>query len=83
VVYRSSIIFPLTIDAPQNYDDPSTLFNASLRWTESSDRFYVEVVGRNIADRLYRVQRADIFFGGVYESFGAPATVEARIGFKF
>jgi iron complex outermembrane receptor protein len=83
VVYRSSIIFPLTLDAPQNYDDPSTLFNASLRWTEPSDRFYLEVVGRNIADRLYRVQRADIFFGGVYESFGAPATVEARIGFKF
>jgi len=83
VVYRSSIIFPLTIDAPQNFDDPSTLFNASLRWTEPSDRFYLEVVGRNIADRLYRVQRADIFYGGVYESFGAPATVEARIGFKF
>lgn len=83
VVYRSSIIFPLTIDAPQNFDGPSTLFNASVRWTEPSDRFYVELVGRNIGNKLYRVQRADVFFSGVYESFGAPRTVEARIGFKF
>ncbi len=83
VVHRSSIIFPLTLDAPERSDEASTLVNATLRWTEPGDRFYVEVVGRNIFNDLYRVQRADVFFSGVYDSFGAPRTIEGRIGFRF
>lgn len=83
ITHRSSIIFPLTIDAPINFDESATLFNATLRWTAPDKRYYVEVIGRNISDELVRVQRADVFFSGVYESFAPPATVEARIGFNF
>jgi iron complex outermembrane recepter protein len=82
-VYRSQIIFPLTIDAPENFDGPSSIYNATLRWTEPKKRYYLEVVGRNLGDALYRVQRGDVFFSGVYDSFGAPQTAEVRVGFNF
>ena len=82
-VYRSSIIFPLTLDAPQNFDDESGLVNASARLTLPGKKVYFEVLGRNLGDSLYRVQRADVFFSGVYDSFGAPRTFEARVGFNF
>ncbi len=82
-VYRSAIIFPLTLDAPQNFDRASSTVNATLRWTEPGKRFYIEGVGRNLSDTLTRVQRADVFFSGVYDSFAPPRTFEARVGFNF
>jgi iron complex outermembrane recepter protein len=82
-VYRTSIIFPLTLDAPNNFDRASHSVNATVRWTEPGKRFYVEVVGRNLGDYLTRVQRADVFFSGVYDSFAPPRTIEGRIGFNF
>jgi iron complex outermembrane receptor protein len=82
-VYRGKIIFPLTLDAPQNFDEKYGAINASVRWTEPNEKFYVEIIGRNLDDTLYRVQRADVFFSGVYDSFGPPRTVEARVGFSF
>lgn len=82
-VSRSRIIFPLTIDETQNFDEASSLVNATARWTAPGGNYYVEIVGRNLTDELYRVQRADIFFSGVYDSFGAPRTGEVRVGFNF
>ncbi|MFZ4604523.1 MAG: TonB-dependent receptor domain-containing protein, partial [Caulobacterales bacterium] len=82
-VYRDEIIFPLTIDAPQNFDDSAGLVNATVRWTAPGGRYYVEAVGRNLTDELYRTQRADVFFSGVYDSFGAPRTGEIRLGVAF
>lgn len=82
-VYRSKIIYPLTIDARENFDGPSGLYNATVRWSEPQKRFYVELIGRNLSDRIYNVQRADVFFSGVYESFGPPLTTEVRLGFNF
>jgi iron complex outermembrane receptor protein len=38
---------------------------------------------RNATDKLYRTMRADYPDGGVVESFGAPRTVEVRLGFKY
>lgn len=81
--YRDEIIFPLTIDAPQNFDESSGVINATARWTPSSARYYIEVIGRNLGDDLYRNQRADVFFSGVYDGFGAPRTGEVRLGFNF
>lgn len=81
--YRSEIIFPLTIDAPQNFDASSGVINATARWTAPKGGYYLEVIGRNLGDDLYRVQRADVFFSGVYDSFGPPRTGEVRLGFTF
>ncbi|MBU6373281.1 MAG: TonB-dependent receptor, partial [Alphaproteobacteria bacterium] len=81
--YRGEIIFPLTIDAPQNFDASSGVVNATARWTAPNGGYYVEVIGRNLGDDLYRVQRADVFFSGVYDSFGPPRTGEIRLGFNF
>ncbi|WP_157132629.1 TonB-dependent receptor [Novosphingobium nitrogenifigens] len=80
--YRSRIIFPFTYDATQNTDGPLGLVNATIRWTHPNGRFYVEGIGRNLTDKLYRVNREDFLPSEELEAFGAPRTVELRIGFK-
>jgi iron complex outermembrane receptor protein len=70
--YRSRIIFPFTYDATQNTDGPLGLVNATIRWTHPNGRFYVEGIGRNLTDKLYRVNREDFLPSEELEAF-APA----------
>jgi iron complex outermembrane receptor protein len=81
--YRSSVIFPLTLDQTNNKGEAYGLVNASLRWTAPKDAWYVQAGVLNATDKLYRTMRADYIFGGVVESFGAPRTYEVRLGFKY
>jgi iron complex outermembrane receptor protein len=81
--YRSSVIFPLTLDQVNNKGEDYGLVNASLRWTAPKDAWYVQAGVLNATDTLYRTMRADYIFGGVVESFGAPRTYELRLGFKY
>ena len=81
--YRSSVVFPLTLDQANNKGEAYGVVNASLRWTAPKDAWYLQGGVRNATDKLYRTMRADYTFGGVVESFGAPRTVEVRLGFKY
>jgi iron complex outermembrane receptor protein len=81
--YRSSVVFPLTLDQANNKGEAYGLVNASLRWTAPRDAWYMQAGVRNATDKLYRTMRADYTFGGVVESFGAPRTFEVRLGFKY
>ncbi len=81
--FRSKTIFPLSIDQTFNFDEASTLINATARWTPQSGRYYVELIGRNLGDELYRTQRSDVPGSSVFEGFGAPRTGEVRVGVKF
>ena len=81
--YRSSVVFPLTLDQANNKGEAYGVVNASLRWTAPKDAWYMQAGVRNATDKLYRTMRADYTFGGVVESFGAPRTVEVRLGFKY
>lgn len=83
LAYRGRIIFPLSIDQTFNFDEASTVVNATLRWTAPSESWYVELIGRNLSDDLYRTQRSDVPFANVFEGFGPPRTGELRVGFKF
>jgi iron complex outermembrane receptor protein len=80
--YRDRIIFPFTYDATLNTDGPLGMVNATLRWTEPNGRFYVEGIGRNLTDKLYRINREDFLPDQLMETFGAPRTFEVRVGFK-
>lgn len=81
--FRSSVIFPLTLDQANNKGEAYGVVNASLRWTAPKDAWYVQAGVLNATDKLYRTMRADYIFGGVVESFGAPRTYEVRLGFKY
>ena len=81
--YRSSVVFPLTLDQANNKGEAYGVVNASLRWTAPKDAWYLQGGVRNATDKLYRTMRADYTFGGVVESFGAPRTFEVRLGFKY
>lgn len=81
--YRSSVIFPLTLDQTNNKGEGYGLVNASLRWTAPKDAWYVQAGVMNATDKLYRTMRADYIFSSVVESFGAPRTYEMRLGFKY
>jgi iron complex outermembrane receptor protein len=81
--YRSSVIFPLTLDQVNNKGEAYGLVNATLRWTAPKDAWYLQAGVLNATNKLYRTMRADYIFGGVVESFGAPRTYEVRLGFKY
>jgi iron complex outermembrane receptor protein len=81
--YRSSVVFPLTLDQTNNKGEAYGLVNASLRWSAPKDAWYLQAGVRNATDKLYRTMRADYTFGGVVESYGAPRTYELRLGFKY
>jgi iron complex outermembrane receptor protein len=81
--YRSSVIFPLTLDQVNNKGEAYGLVNATVRWTAPKDAWYVQAGVLNATDKLYRTMRADYIFGSVVESFGAPRTYELRLGFKY
>ena len=81
--YRSSVVFPLTLDQVNNKGEAYGLVNASLRWSAPKDAWYLQAGVRNATDKLYRTMRADYIWGGVVESYGAPRTYELRLGFKY
>ena len=81
--YRSSVVFPLTLDQTNNKGEAYGLVNASLRWSAPKDAWYLQAGVRNATDKLYRTMRADYIWGGVVESYGAPRTYELRLGFKY
>ena len=81
--YRSSVVFPLTLDQANNKGEAYGLVNASLRWSAPKDAWYMQAGVRNATDKLYRTMRADYIWGGVVESYGAPRTYELRLGFKY
>jgi iron complex outermembrane receptor protein len=81
--YRSSVVFPLTLDQANNKGEANGLVNASLRWSAPKDAWYLQAGVRNATDKLYRTMRADYIWGGVVESYGAPRTYELRLGFKY
>ena len=81
--YRSSVVFPLTLDQANNKGEAYGLVNASLRWSAPKDAWYLQAGVRNATDKLYRTMRADYIWGGVVESYGAPRTYELRLGFKY
>ena len=80
--FRSSVIFPSTLDQTNKTGEACGLVNASMRWTAPRDAWYVQAGVLNATHKLYRTMRADCSLGGVVESFGAPRTREVRLGFE-
>jgi iron complex outermembrane recepter protein len=61
------------------------LYNARVAWSDSSDRFTVAVIGRNLSDEKYRTDAQEFSsVAGIRTSYwGAPRTVLVSLGAKF
>jgi iron complex outermembrane receptor protein len=81
--YQSSIYFNI-------YQDPALrqggygLFNAGLGWESGDERWYVEVYGRNLGDKLYAqtILRNDPLTG-TKRFWGAPLHAGVRVGYRW
>ena len=83
VTYQSSVLFPNFTDLARERQKGYALVNANLRYDLPGNRFYVALIGRNLTSKSYLTQR--FFFAGFadIEFYGAPRTVEGRVGFRF
>lgn len=83
VTYQSSVNFPNFTDLERERQKGYALVNANIRYDLPGDRISLSLIGRNLTDELYLTQR--FFYSGFadVEFYGAPRSVEARIGLKF
>src|SRR5215470_12825085 len=85
--YTSKNLFTFSIarDAPdtRTYEDARTLLDASITYASADDRWYLRLLGRNLADKLYRFAGQNVDPLWVYTQYGEPRTVAAQVGFKF
>jgi len=92
-VYQSEIVRPTgiaSIDAtvPQNLmlaQEGFTLYDASLVWTSKDHKVQVALIGRNLADKRYKV--AGYAFGAYFNTvtafYGDPRTVKLAANITF
>lgn len=83
VNHQSSSIFPQFADLDRERQGAFTLVNANLRYDFPGSHIYLALIGRNLTNTAYLTQR--FFYAGFADTqfYGAPRTVEGRIGFKF
>ncbi len=83
VTYQSEVLFPNFTDVQRERQDDYALVNANIRYDLPGDRIYVALIGRNLTNKTFLTQR--FFFAGFADSefYGAPRTIEGRVGFKF
>ncbi|GGO99779.1 TonB-dependent receptor [Stakelama pacifica] len=82
--HRSSYLFASNLRDYRTERSPGYgLLNLSARLT-FKNHMYVEVLGRNVTDKLYAANLGD-FRGapGLEANYGAPRTIEGRVGFEF
>lgn len=81
--YQSSVNFPQFADFERERQAGYALLNANLRYDLPGGRIHVALIGRNLANRLYKTQR--YYYAGFADTefYGTPRTVEARLGFSF
>lgn len=83
VNYQSETNFPQFTDLDRERQDAFAMLNANIRYDFPKNNVYLALIGRNLTNTEYLTQR--FFFEGFSDTefYGAPRTVEARIGFKF
>ncbi|MET0587227.1 MAG: TonB-dependent receptor [Novosphingobium sp.] len=59
------------------------LVNASITWSDASDRIFVRLWGNNLTDERYRLHYSGTSTFGTYSPMAEPRTYGATIGYKF
>lgn len=80
---QSSLIFPALQNPTIERRGPVTLLNANAQYTLPDHRTYVSVIGRNLTNQTYLTNRNYSAGFADFETYGAPRTVEVRVGTRF
>lgn len=82
--YRSKV-YPTVSSSEVLAQEGYTLVDAFVRWTDSSDRLYAELGGRNLTDERYIEHGFDLSASPGYQLayYGAPSTVRLTVGARF
>jgi iron complex outermembrane receptor protein len=67
----------------QTYADARGLLGASITYTAPDDRWFVRVLGRNLADKVYKDSAQNVDPLWVWAFYGEPRYVGGEIGYKF
>jgi len=67
----------------QTYADARTLIGASITYTGPDDRWFVRVLGRNLANKTYIDSSQNVDPLWVWRFYGEPRYVGAQAGIKF
>lgn len=80
---QSKVYFPNFTDINRERQAAYALLNANLRYDLPGEKVFVALVGRNLTNKTYLSSR--FFYEGFsdLEIYGAPRSIEARIGFKY
>ena len=81
--YQSMVFFPNFGDLERERQDGYAIVNGNLRYDFPGKNVYLAFIGRNLTNKTYLTQR--YFFNGFSDTefYGAPRTVEGRVGFNF
>ena len=67
----------------QSYADPLTLLNASITYKAADDRWFVRVLGRNLANKIYIQSGETVDPLWIFNFYGEPRYVAGEFGVKF
>ena len=83
--YEDDSIFVYSVVGPQ-YDgmtDSRTLWNASVTYTASDDKYFVRVYGKNLSDETYKVGELPVADLWTFAYYGEPRTFGMEFGMNF
>ncbi len=80
---QSSLIFPALQNPTIERRGPVTLVNANAQYTFADKRTFVSVIGRNLTNQTVFTNRNYSAGFADFETYGAPRTVEIRVGSRF
>lgn len=63
--------------------DDRTLFNASVTYTDASERYFLRVYGRNLTDEEYRIGELPVADLWTMSYYGQPRSYGLEVGMKF
>jgi len=67
----------------QSYADAVTLLNASVTYRSSDDKWFLRVLGRNLANKKYLQSGETVDPLWIFNFYGEPRYIAGEVGYKF
>ena len=85
VAYEDEAIFVYSQVGPEYHGktDDRTLLNASVTYTDASEKFFLRLYGRNLTDETYRIGELPVADLWTMTYYGQPRTYGLEVGMTF
>jgi iron complex outermembrane receptor protein len=85
VVYTGRNLFTVSADTPawNTYLESKTLVNGSITFSDTDNKYYLRLSGKNLTDKRYKTAEQDVAFLWTWALYGPPRSFSAEIGAKF